>query len=195
MRGFEACKIPLLYALLATGLWVVSCVAGHQAVARGIFKLEVPDREAQLAEMRKRLVHNPHRNFRQILLNNLLATVILMVVGAGSMGLFVIFNIGWFGLATGMAVAQLEQAGIQGALIWSLLAPHGLLEIPALCMSAGVGLRGAWLFVRYLRGQGMLREGELSQLLWTAGLSLGMIVAAALVEAYITPQLAITYLQ
>ncbi len=195
MRGFEACKKPLLYALLAAGLWVGCCVAGHRAVTHGTLKLKVPDRETQIAEMRKTLSHNPHQNFRQILLNNLLATVILMVVGACSMGLFVIFNLGWFGLATGMAVAQLEQAGIQGALIWSLLAPHGLLEIPALCISAGVGLRGAWLFLRYLRGQGMLRDGELSQLLWTAGLSLGMIVAAALVEAYITPQLAIKYLQ
>ncbi len=184
----------MIYGLLAAGVFMLPLIASLIAVNQGRLKPPVPERDAKLAELRQSAEQDQHAHLRKLLLNNLMATAMLLVAGVGSIGLYALFYLGWFGLEIGLAVATLKQAGIANGVIFGFLLPHGLLEVPAFCLAGGVGFRAAWIFARYLRGDGLAREEEVRQMLWTAGVSLGMIVAAALVEAYLTPRVALSYL-
>lgn len=71
---------------------------------------------------------------------------------------------------------------------WGLLAPHGLLELTAVFVAGGVGLRLFWSWVEpggRTRGQSLAREGR------TAGtVALGLVavlLVSGVIEAFVTP--------
>ncbi|PUA81664.1 stage II sporulation protein M [Nocardioides currus] len=71
---------------------------------------------------------------------------------------------------------------------WGLISPHGLLELTAVFVAGGVGLRLFWSWVApgdLTRGQSMAREGR------TAGtVALGLVVVlfvSGVIEAFVTP--------
>jgi uncharacterized membrane protein SpoIIM required for sporulation len=75
-----------------------------------------------------------------------------------------------------------------GGHFWGLLLPHGILELTAVFVAAGVGLRLFWSWVEpgdLPRAQSVAREGR------TAGtVALGLVVVLAvsgLIEAFVTP--------
>lgn len=184
----------MLYSVIAVGLFGLSLYGGHHAVASGGLKLEKVDPGEQRESIRQTTSQDPHRHLLALLKNNLTATAILLIAGAGSAGLYALFYLGWFGFNMGMLIARLTMSGIEGSLVAALLVPHGLVEVPALCVAGGVGLRSGLLFVRYLRDGSVPEDVERRQLLWTAVVSLGMIVVAGFLEAYLTPRVAIRYL-
>lgn len=70
------------------------------------------------------------------------------------------------------------------------IAPHGVLEVPAMLLSIAIGLREGWLLVRKLNGEKVELKREVK-----AGLSLyvklvlPLLIAAAFTESFITPLL------
>lgn len=75
-----------------------------------------------------------------------------------------------------------------GAHFWGLILPHGLLELTAVFVAGGVGLKLFWSWVEpgpVTRGQSMAREGR------TAGtVALGLVAVlfvSGLIEAFVTP--------
>jgi uncharacterized membrane protein SpoIIM required for sporulation len=76
----------------------------------------------------------------------------------------------------------------QGAHFWGLLLPHGLLELTAVFVAGGVGLRLFWSWIepgQLSRAQSLAREGR------TAGtVALGLVAVlfvSGLIEAFVTP--------
>jgi uncharacterized membrane protein SpoIIM required for sporulation len=75
-----------------------------------------------------------------------------------------------------------------GAHFWGLILPHGLLELTAVFVAGGVGLRLFWSWVEpgeLTRSQSMAREGR------TAGtVVLGLVavlMVSGIIEAFVTP--------
>jgi hypothetical protein len=99
----------------------------------------------------------------------------------------VVFN----GVLVGLIVADAHAQGHGLVAGVSLLLPHGVLEIPALLLGAGVGLAVPRGLVSYLRGhrERILRRRELLAYLQLVGLSVLLIVVAGWIEANLTKQL------
>lgn len=76
----------------------------------------------------------------------------------------------------------------RGAQFWGLILPHGLLELTAVFVAGGLGLRLFWSWIepgRLTRGQSLAHEGR------TAGtVALGLVAVlfvSGLIEAFVTP--------
>jgi uncharacterized membrane protein SpoIIM required for sporulation len=110
----------------------------------------------------------------------------------------VCLSLGVFGLPVILAmfsnIANLAVVGSimirhgQGAHFWGLILPHGLLELTAVFVAGGVGLRLFWAWIEpgaSTRGQSLAHEGR------TAGtVALGLVVVLAVsgtIEAFVTP--------
>jgi len=91
------------------------------------------------------------------------------------------------GLHIGEVGAVMHHAG-KGALFWGLILPHGLLELTAIALAAGAGLRIAWAVIApgdRTRGDALGEEGGRAMVI-ALGVTLCFVVAAFL-EAWITP--------
>jgi len=112
----------------------------------------------------------------------------VMSFGGGALGgiggvLVLVSN----GANLGVAAAVMH-AHDKGALFWGLIAPHGLIELTAVAVASGAGLKIAWaMFVpgERTRGQALADEGlrAVTVLLGT----MVMFVFAGFTEAFITP--------
>ena len=76
----------------------------------------------------------------------------------------------------------------RGGFFWGLLLPHGLLELTAVFVAAGVGLRLFWSWVEpgaLTRAQSLAREGRTAG---TVALGLVMVLAVSgVIEGFVTP--------
>jgi uncharacterized membrane protein SpoIIM required for sporulation len=85
-------------------------------------------------------------------------------------------------------VGSLMIAHHRGALFFGLILPHGLLELTAVFVAAGVGLRLCWSWVepgRRTRGQSVAHEGRTA-----AAIALGLVLVllvSGVIEAFVTP--------
>jgi uncharacterized membrane protein SpoIIM required for sporulation len=76
----------------------------------------------------------------------------------------------------------------RGSLFFGLILPHGLLELTAVFVAAGVGLRFFWAWVDpgpLPRGQALAREGRTA-----AGVAVGLVavlLVSGVIEAFVTP--------
>lgn len=128
--------------------------------------------------------------FVAILRNNLLAITVTLF-GAVSLGLLSAAVLVVNGLILG-AVVQIALRVTSALTVFVLVAPHGIIEIPAILIVAAIGLRFGHRTIRYVRG----REEEL--VTWReireAGIlyavAVLLIVVAAWIEAEVTLRLA-----
>lgn len=122
-----------------------------------------------------------------ILQNNTRAFV-LMILGAVTLGILTILAVFFNGLLIGYVIGpSVTETGI--AQTFTLLAPHGILELPALFVAAGVGFRLVHLGINRVLGR---RERFLSR---PEAIRVGLFVAvgwillaiAAVLEVHVTP--------
>ncbi len=125
-----------------------------------------------------------------IAVNNLTA-MLVMLLGAVTLGIVSVFGLVLNGLLIG-AVVGLALQELPVVVVLALLVPHGILEIPALLLVAAVGLRFGRLTVRYLRDREpeLVTERRLREAGWLVALATGLILVAAYIEATITLQVA-----
>jgi uncharacterized membrane protein SpoIIM required for sporulation len=112
-----------------------------------------------------------------------------MIAFCGGIG----FGIGpvWAMIQNGLMLGVLGQAmsGPQTALVfWSLILPHGVIEIPAICVMGGAGfiLASALLAPgERTRLEALIERGKTAVLLAAGGAA--MLVLAGIIEGFITP--------
>ena len=121
----------------------------------------------------------------QVWTNN--AWVAALCIGLGVFGLPVV----WVLLQNVANLALMGSVMVRhdrGALFFGLILPHGLLELTAVFVAAGVGLRVFWSWVRpgdLPRGRSLAREGRSA-----AGVAIGLVLVllvSGLIEAFVTP--------
>lgn len=118
-------------------------------------------------------------------LNN--AWVAALCLGLGILGLPLV-KVLFDNLANLAIIGSIMIRHDRGPLFWGLLLPHGLLELTAVFVAAGVGFRLFWSWVEpgnSTRSQALAREGR------TAGtVALGLVVVllvSGIIEAFVTP--------
>jgi len=122
--------------------------------------------------------------------NNLVAMLALSL-GAASLGLITLLGLVLNGLLIG-AVVGIAVQRVDALVVAMLIVPHGVLEIPALLVASAVGLRFAWLTVRYIRGleETLVTRRDLREAGWLLAVSALLILVAAYIEANVTLELA-----
>jgi len=123
-------------------------------------------------------------------LNNLVAMLVLLL-GSVSVGLVTVLGLVLNGVVIG-AVVGIAVQQVDPVVVVALIAPHGIIEIPALLIVSAVGLRFGRLTVRYIRGleDRLVTRQELREAGWLVATASVMIVVAAYIEANITLELA-----
>ncbi len=120
-----------------------------------------------------------------ILVNNVIVAFLAFAFGVG-LGIGTIYLVIQNAVLLG-ALAGAYQAAGKAGVFWSLVLPHGLLEITAICIAAGAGLRMGWSVIapgERLRGRALAEDSRDAVLVVT-----GVIPAfgiAALIEGFIT---------
>ncbi|HLS46535.1 MAG TPA: stage II sporulation protein M [Ornithinicoccus sp.] len=121
----------------------------------------------------------------QVWVNN--AWVAAQCIVFGVLGLPVIYVL-WQNISNVAVIGSLMHQHGRGDVFWGLLTPHGLLELTAVFVAAGVGLRLFWAWVApgpRSRLSSLAHEGRTA-----AGVSLGLVVVlliSGLIEAFVTP--------
>jgi uncharacterized membrane protein SpoIIM required for sporulation len=122
-----------------------------------------------------------------IMTNNISVALAMFALGIGA-GVVTVYMLFFNGLLLGAVGAACARAGMSVAL-WSFVAPHGVLELPSICIAGGAGLRLAQglLFPGiYARREALARAGRVA-----ATLVLGIapvLVAAGTIEGFVSPR-------
>ena len=121
----------------------------------------------------------------QVWINN--AWVAALCVAFGVLGFPVVYLL-FSNIARIAIIGSIMHRAGHGEHFWGLILPHGLLELTAVFVAGGVGLRLFWSWVepgQLTRSQSMAREGR------TAGtVVLGLVVVllvSGIIEAFVTP--------
>ncbi|MEO7192021.1 MAG: stage II sporulation protein M [Vicinamibacterales bacterium] len=192
-RGFpSAVRSHLVHIALATGVFVVGALIGG-ALTRTTpgFAAKVigPEMVATIARHEMwthSIVAIKPMASSQIMTNNM--SVAFMTFAAGiTAGMGTLYLLAFNGLMIGVIATACSAAGMSVAL-WSFVAPHGVLELPAIFIAGAAGLRLA---------QGLLFPGLLPRLdsLGDAGRDAVRLVAgcvpilivAGVIEAFVSP--------
>lgn len=125
-----------------------------------------------------------------ILASNL-SVALSLVSGSLLLGVPTVVTLLYNGYVLG-ALATNAVAEGELAVMLALLAPHGVLELPAFWILGSCGLRIPIELIRHLRGERetVLTRTEIAELCRLIAVALGLIVAAAAVECTVTLALA-----
>ncbi len=128
----------------------------------------------------------PHAQFfTKVTVNNILVS--FEAFGGGvAFGVFGVLALVANGLNLGAAGAWMITGG-SGLRFFGLIAPHGLLELSAICIAAGAGLRLGWMLIApgdRTRGAAMAQQGRRSITI-VIGL-MTMFVCAGTIEGFVT---------
>lgn len=184
------------YTLITILIWGAA-LAGGVVWGRGSLQDDgVPqaERRAQVvAELRAKLSEPRGPRCLELLLHNGRAVIGILALGlltGPGAGLVVIA----FGAEVGVHCGRLIASGVEPLAVASLLAPHGVVEVPCFALAAAVGLRVGVLFFGYLSDGEMPPAHVRGQLLRWALISVALVLPAALLEAFLTPPLALAAL-
>ena len=162
-----------------------------------LWLLDHPDVEQSLLSPREvdQLVHHDFEGYyseyaashfaAQVWVNN--AWVSALCLALGVLGIPIVLLL-FRNIANLAVIGSIMTRHGQGAHFWGLILPHGMLELTAVFVAGGVGLRLFWSWVepgQLTRSQSLAREGR------TAGtVALGLVavlLVSGLIEAFVTP--------
>jgi uncharacterized membrane protein SpoIIM required for sporulation len=186
-------------ALYRTRRWWIATLLVSLAVAAvmTLWLLDHPGVQSSLvpAEQAQRLVEVEFESYyseyaatsfaAQVWTNN--AWVAALCIAFGVLAVPVVYVL-FLNLANLAVVAALMIAHDRAGLFFGLILPHGLLELTAVFVAAGVGLRVFWSWVApgdTTRGRSLAREGRSA-----AGVALGLalvLLLTGVIEAFVTP--------
>jgi len=187
MRGLDARTVISRWASgyvpAAAALFAASIVAGF------LLGTQVPTTLLQGETGGSTFLPN-EITFVTILVNNLIAITVALL-GAVSIGLFSGFVLVLNGVVVG-AVVQLALRELSALTVFMLIAPHGIIEIPAILLVAAIGFRFGHRTYRYVRGRSdeLVTSQDIREAALLYGVAVGMIVVAAWIETEVTLSLA-----
>lgn len=122
---------------------------------------------------------------------NNLGALLVMALGAISLGAMTVLSLVLNGLLIGVVVG-VALTQVSSVVVAALIVPHGLIEIPALLIVAAVGLRFGWRTVQYIRGHTheLVTGQDLREAGWLLTTAAVLILVAAYVEANLTLEIA-----
>ena len=195
--GFFTERFPA--ALYRLRWWWLGCLAGNVVVTAVmmLWLLDHPNVEQSLLSPDEidQLVNNDFEGYysqyaashfaAQVWINN--AWVSALCIAFGILGFPVIYLL-FQNIANLAIIGSIMHRHDHGQQFWGLILPHGLLELTAVFVAGGVGLRLFWSWIepgRLTRTQSIAREGR------TAGtVALGLVAVlfvSGLIEAFVTP--------
>ncbi len=183
-----------------TRWWWLGAAAGFVLVAAGVALLIVHDPAARLAvaapDAVHRLVTHDFRNYyssapaqdfaAKVFTNNALIAGLVVSFGI-LLGLPVVYLLYGNAVNVGVAAGLLIANGQTGQ-FFGLILPHGLLELTAVFVASGLGLKIGWTVIDpglRPRGQALAEEGR-ALVVGAVGLTL-MLLCSGLIEAFVTP--------
>ncbi|KQW48726.1 hypothetical protein ASC77_08295 [Nocardioides sp. Root1257] len=197
VRGFFVDRFPA--ALFRLRWWWLGTLAAN-VVVTGVMMLWLlghPDVEQSLLspEQVDQLVSHDFEDYyseyaashfaAQVWVNN--AWVAALCIALGVLGLPVIYLL-FSNIANLAIIGSIMIRHDHGAHFWGLILPHGLLELTAVFVAGGTGLRLFWSWVEpgaLTRTHSLAREGR------TAGtIALGLVavlLVSGIIEAFVTP--------
>jgi uncharacterized membrane protein SpoIIM required for sporulation len=179
--------------------WAAGSAAGSLAVALafGIWIYANPQAQASLgskAQIRQ-LVENDFESYysehaagsfaAQVWTNNAWVAALCFVLGITGIGVIVVLAQNAINLGV---VGGVMAANGRLGLFFGLITPHGLLELTAVFVAAGAGLKLFWAWVDpgpRPRGQALAEEGR-AMVTIAIGL-VGVLLVSGIVEAFVTP--------
>jgi uncharacterized membrane protein SpoIIM required for sporulation len=121
-----------------------------------------------------------------IMTNNLLVTLLVFASGITA-GVYTLYLLGFNGVLMGVVGAACWLNGMSLSL-WSFVAPHGVLELPAIFIAGGAALRiaTAMLFPGYLsRRDSLVKNGGEAVRLFLG--TIPLLIVAGLIEGFVSP--------
>ena len=197
VRLFFTDRFPA--ALYRLRWWWLATLAANVAVtaAMMLWLLDHPNVEQTLlsSEQVDQLVQHDFEDYysqyaashfaAQVWVNN--AWVSALCIALGVLGLPVVYLL-FQNVANLAVIGSIMVRHDQGAHFWGLILPHGMLELTAVFVAGGVGLRLFWSWVEpgeLTRSRSLAREGR------TAGtVALGLVavlLVSGVIEAFVTP--------
>ncbi len=199
-RGFAAFFTERFPAgLYRLRWWWLGCLAGNVVVTAVmmLWLLDHPNVEQSLLtpEEVDQLVNNDFENYystyaashfaAQVWINN--AWVSALCIAFGILGFPVIYLL-FTNISNLAIIGSIMHRHDHGQLFWGLILPHGLLELTAVFVAGGIGLRLFWSWIepgQLTRSQSIAREGRTAG---TVALGLvGVLFVSGLIEAFVTP--------
>ena len=197
VRRFATVTFPV--AVYRAWRWWCAAAVGFGAVAFGLMgwiaahpelwnRIATPEEIKQLVDIDFAAYYseNPAQSFSlQVWTNNVVSAAAALVLGVTLVGtIFVLLqNAANVGLIGGLMIGS-GRADV----FFGLISPHGLLELTAVFVAAGVGLRMGWSWVdpgQLPRGQALAGAGREA-----ITVALGLVVVLAVsgvIEAFVTP--------
>ncbi|HEU5002643.1 MAG TPA: stage II sporulation protein M [Actinomycetota bacterium] len=175
------CAVITVVLAAATQLWV----AGSRSVRAGILP----------GVSRQALQHGHHAvNLGApapdisgfIFVHNVQVAVLSFIVGIALCGV-TLYLVALQAVNLGTLSGTFQALGYSGR-FWSLILPHGLLELSAICIAAGAGLRMGWAIIA--PGDRTRADALTAEALDAVLVVLGVVPAfalAALIEGFVTP--------
>ncbi|WP_369052050.1 stage II sporulation protein M [Kineococcus terrestris] len=179
--SLAAAAFTLALATLA-GVWI----AGNPAAQASVFGSDADVRRLVEQDFANYYSEYASASFAgRVWTNN--AWVAATCVALGVTGVFVVFALAQNALNVGLQAGLLIDNG-RGEVFFGLILPHGLLELTAVFVAAGAGMKLFWAWVApgpRSRAQSLAREGRAM-----VGTALGLVVVlfvSGLIEGFVTP--------
>lgn len=175
------CAAVLLIVGLGSLLWV----AGSPEAQAGLLPPEAHDAIERAGGERADFGMSPGSVSTFILVNNVRVTLLAFAVGI-TFGIATLVIVVQNALLLGVLAGAFTAAGKAGP-FWALVLPHGILELLAVCIGAGAGLRIGWALVDPgdRPRTRALREEAAESLLVVLG-TVPALGIAALIEGFVT---------
>jgi uncharacterized membrane protein SpoIIM required for sporulation len=186
-------------ALYRLRWWWIGCFAANAIVAAVMmwWLIEHPRVEQSLLSAQEvdQLVSNDFAGYyseyaashfaAQVWVNNAWVSALCIALGIlGAPVVFLLFN----NIANLAIIGSIMMRHDRGELFWGLILPHGLLELTAVFVAGGVGLRLFWSWIEpgdQSRTASIAREGRTA-----ATVALGLVavlLVTGVIEAFVTP--------
>ncbi|MDD5472914.1 MAG: stage II sporulation protein M [Candidatus Methanoperedens sp.] len=188
MKNFEYIYSLRKYIFIITGLFIFSLMIGFLASVKN------PALSENYLEMFKQSFGwikalPPLAIMLLIFLNNAFKSLLALVLGVG-LGIIPLFFVAGNGIVIGMlSDVVLRQKGV--LFVLAALVPHGIIEVPMILISSGIGLRLGYVMYLSIRGAKTDIKQEFMQgIMFYIKVVMPLIFVAAVIETFVTPLIA-----